>query len=174
VVAGIVSSRAIGQRALVAALTSAVLASVACGEAAPRIRVENAWSRPTIASRTLLPETPGDFEAEAPAPPSSPGVVYATVVNRGRASDRLTRVRATICESVEIHRTTLIDDRMRMAPVEGAIEVPAGGVVEMRPGGYHVMLFGLRRHLREGESFEIEFEFERSGPVIATAEVRAP
>ena len=106
--------------------------------------------------------------------PSGPGVVYASVVNRGGMADRLTGASSPVSESVEIHHTTLIDDRMRMAPVEDGIEIPAHGTVELQPGGYHVMLFGLRRQLREGDRFEIEFEFEQSGRIRVTAEVRAP
>jgi copper(I)-binding protein len=150
------------QRVVFAAMTTCAVALCACGEAVPRLHVERTWARPTIAST-----------ADSGVP-SGPGVVYATVVNRGRASDRLTAARSPVCETVEIHRTTLIDDRMRMAPVEGGIEIPAGGRAEMKPGGLHIMLFGLNRHLREGERFEIAFEFERSGWVSATAEVRAP
>lgn len=143
--------------------TLGLLVLTACGEAVPQIGVRDVWSRPTIAAGR-----------DAPAPPTGPGVVYARLVNRGGAPDRLTAVRSVICDSVEIHRTTLIDDRMRMAPVEGGVEVPAGGAAAMQPGGYHLMLFGLHRHLRAGDRFEIEFEFEHSGRVTATAEVRPP
>jgi copper(I)-binding protein len=146
-----------------AATWLSLVALATCATPEPRIGVENAWSRPTTAAGL------------APRPlPSGPGVVYASVVNRGGAADRLTGASSPVSESVEIHHTTLIDDRMRMAPVEGGIEIPARETVELKPGGYHVMLFGLRRQLREGDRFEIEFEFEQSGRIRVTAEVRAP
>jgi len=147
------------------ALAVVAFAALACGPREPRIEIRDAWARPTIA--------PGAQTVGTPVP-ESPGVVYASIVNHGRAPDRLLGARSDVCASVEIHRTVLEGDRMVMAPVTEGIEVPARGRIELQPGDYHAMLFGLERHLRTGERFEIELEFERSGPVPATVEVRGP
>ena len=151
-----------------------LVALAACAAPEPRIEIEGAWSRPTTAARPGSEDESGTGDAPQAERPSGPGVVYASVTNRGGLADRLTGASSPVCDAVEIHHTTLVDDRMRMAPVEGGIEVPARDVVALEPGGYHVMLFGLRRHLRQGDRFEVGFEFERSGRVVVTAEVRAP
>jgi copper(I)-binding protein len=148
-----------GPPALVAAL--ALVAS--CAPAGPDLAVREAWSRPTIAR-----------EGEARTAPAAPGVAYLTIVNRGRAGDRLLSVRSEVCSHPEIHETRIAGDRASMVHVEEGIEIPPRGRVELRPGGYHLMLIGLARHLREGETFEIVLEFERSGPIAVTADVRRP
>ena len=58
--------------------------------------------------------------------------------------------------------------------VQGGIEVPAGGQVELKPGGYHVMLIGLMRDLSDGEKFPLTLQFEKGGEVTVEAEVRQP
>ena len=63
---------------------------------------------------------------------------------------------------------------MRMQAVQGGIEVPAGGQVELKPGGYHVMLIGLTRDLTDGEKFPLTLQFEKGGEVTVEAEVRQP
>jgi len=63
---------------------------------------------------------------------------------------------------------------MRMAQVEGGIEVPAGGQVELKPGGYHVMLIGLTRDLAVGEKFPVTLEFASGATLQVEAEVRQP
>jgi periplasmic copper chaperone A len=54
-----------------------------------------------------------------------------------------------------------------------SIAIPASGTVVLEPGGFHVMLDGLRRDLVAGETVELELTFERAGPVTVDALVRA-
>jgi copper(I)-binding protein len=53
------------------------------------------------------------------------------------------------------------------------LDVPAGGKVELKPGGYHIMLIDLVRELKVGDKIEITLKFEKAGDVKITAEVRA-
>ena len=41
------------------------------------------------------------------------------------------------------------------------LEIPAGGIVELKPGGPHILLVGLRRQIRKGEAIPITLTFER-------------
>src|SRR5690606_31343763 len=67
-----------------------------------------------------------------------------------------------ISELVEIHETTIevymedgrFQQVMRMQQIPQLV-VPAGGRVELRPGGLHIMLIGLTRDLEEGDSFSL-------------------
>lgn len=63
---------------------------------------------------------------------------------------------------------------MRMRQVEGGIELPAGGQVELKPGGYHVMLIGLTRDLNAGEKFPVTLQFASGATLTVEAEVRQP
>ncbi|MBS1837464.1 MAG: copper chaperone PCu(A)C [Actinobacteria bacterium] len=60
---------------------------------------------------------------------------------------------------------------MTMQPVE-KIPVPADGSVELKPGGLHVMLFGLKKDLAVGMTVPVTLTFEKAGQIQVTAEVR--
>ncbi len=62
---------------------------------------------------------------------------------------------------------------MKMRQVE-AIEVPTNGTVELRPLGYHVMLFDLKAPLKDGERFDLTLEFEKAGATVVSVDVRKP
>lgn len=106
------------------------------------------------------------------------GAGYLTLRNPGTAADRLVSARAGIARTVELH--THINDNgvMRMRPVP-SIEVPAGGEVQLRPGGLHIMLIGLQSPLRQGERVPLTLVFERAGEVqvelaVESAGARGP
>jgi hypothetical protein len=65
------------------------------------------------------------------------------------------------------------DNVMSMSPVE-AIEVPANGQVELKPGGYHVMLVGLKQDLKVGDIVKLTLVFEKAGRIDVEAEVKNP
>ncbi|WP_208026956.1 copper chaperone PCu(A)C [Rhabdothermincola sediminis] len=68
--------------------------------------------------------------------------------------------------------TTMSGGMMQMREVD-AIEVPAGGTVELKPGGYHVMLLELAEPLTEGTMVPLTLRFEGFDPVVVEAEVRS-
>ncbi|MGI9465468.1 MAG: copper chaperone PCu(A)C, partial [Aestuariivirgaceae bacterium] len=47
-----------------------------------------------------------------------------------------------------------------------ALDVPAGGRAMLKPGGHHIMLFGLQAPLAEGDSLELQLTFEKAGTVM--------
>ena len=114
-------------------LPLAILTLAGCDPGTPAIEVGDAWSRPTAAAD----EPPREQGTTAP------GVVYLTIENTGDGDDRLLSVTTPVCEAPELHRSVLVDDRMRMELVEDGIAIPAGGRVTLEPGGLHVMLLGL-------------------------------
>ena len=60
---------------------------------------------------------------------------------------------------------------MVMREVE-AVEIPAGEMVMLMPGGYHVMLIDLVAPLEIGQTFDVVLTFETAGDVTVTVEVR--
>ncbi|WP_129672898.1 copper chaperone PCu(A)C [Candidatus Chloroploca sp. Khr17] len=98
---------------------------------------------------------------------------YMVIKNSGSEPDYLVAAAADIAETIELHNVLMENDVMRMRPVE-KIEVPAGGEVELRPGGFHVMFIDVTRDVKEGESIPVTLTFERAGTVEVNAVVRQP
>lgn len=120
----------------------------------------------------------GDLRIEHPwarATPHGARVAggFVTIANRGSADDRLMSASVEIAEHAEIHAMTMTDGVMTMRPLPGGVVVPAGGEVALQPGGHHLMLVGLKRMLRKGESFAGTLRFEKAGTVEVTFTVDA-
>jgi copper(I)-binding protein len=113
------------------------------------ITVDHVWSRAAAAGRT--------------------GAVYLTVTDTG-APDRLTGVSSPVANKVELHETQNVNGVMQMRPVD-ALPVAPGKPVTLAPGGYHIMMIGLKQPLKEGDTFPVTLTFEHAGPVTATATV---
>jgi copper(I)-binding protein len=98
-------------------------------------------------------------------PPSAPtGAVYFTLTNPGEQPDRLIGVKTSRAEKAELHTHVHEGEIMRMQQIE-SIELPAGGHVEFKPGGSHVMLFKMSKPLVAGERFPLTLIFEHAGEV---------
>ncbi|MEN3275738.1 MAG: periplasmic copper chaperone [Massilia sp.] len=72
---------------------------------------------------------------------------------------RLVEVTSPVTPAVEIHEMAMQGEVMRMRKVEG-VALPAGKIVELRPGSYHVMLFDLKRQMEVGETVPLKLVFE--------------
>jgi periplasmic copper chaperone A len=112
----------------------------------------------------------GDLVISAPmakaTPPKAPvSGGYMTITNNGSQSDRLVSVTTPFAPKAEIHEMTMEGDVMKMRPLAGGLEIPAGGSVELKPGGYHIMFMGLTEPLKEGESRKAVLTFEKAGTV---------
>ena len=115
----------------------------------------------------------GAWVRRAPAMPDteSNAAAYVTIVNGGRATDTLLSATADVATSVEIHETRNMSGMMMMERVP-RIVVPPAARVELKPGGYHLMLIGLKHALGPGQTVTLTLVFERAGPIIARAAVR--
>jgi len=120
----------------------------------------------------------GDLTLVRPWTRATPGAArvgggYLTIRNRGAAPDRLIGGTFEAAGRVEIHEMAVVDGVMRMRTLARGLEIPAGGTVELRPGGYHVMFLDLARPLRQGERLTGTLVFERAGSVPVTFTVEA-
>jgi len=78
---------------------------------------------------------------------------------RSDADARLIGVASPAAEVVEIHEMKMDGDVMRMGAVD-AVELPAGQVVELKPGSFHVMLTGLVEQAKEGDEIPLTLTIE--------------
>jgi copper(I)-binding protein len=92
------------------------------------------------------------------------GAGYMTVKNTGTEADRLVAVETSGAAKAEIHQSINENGVAKMRPV-AAIEVPAGGSVELKSGGYHLMLIGLKEPLAEGMRVPGTLTFEKAGKI---------
>ena len=105
-----------------------------------------------------------------PAAQGQNGVIYLDIKNMGAAEDRLLSVGTPLAERVELHRSTMEDGIHRMEKVD-SIAVPAGGTVELAPGGLHVMLVKLKFMLMAEETIPVTFTFEKAGDITTGVSV---
>ena len=115
------------------------------------IAVENAWARPTIGAGTT-------------------SAAYFTMTDKG-APDRLVSAATPVAAGAELHET--IDDKgvMKMRAVDGLALTP-GKPTRLAPGGYHLMLVGLKQPLKAGESFPLTLRFEHAPEMMVNVAVQ--
>jgi periplasmic copper chaperone A len=114
------------------------------------LNVVGAWSR----------ATPGQ---------SKNGAVFLEI--KSDAADKLLSASGAVADAIEIH--THINDNgiMQMRRVD-AVDI-AEGSTKFVPGGYHIMLLGLKQPLKAGDTFRLSLKFETAGVVDFDIAVRS-
>lgn len=131
---------------LIAAMTFAV------GIAQAQVTVEDAWVRATVPQQKAT----GAF------------------MKLNAATDtRLVSATSPAAPVVEVHEMALQDNVMRMRQVP-AVELPAGKVVELKPGGYHIMLMDLPKQVKAGDTVPLTLVFEGKDGKRESLEVQVP
>lgn len=133
------------------------------------IVVKEPWAR----AASAMMEAGESGEMTEGAMMSANGAAFMMLENTSDAPDKLISVTSDVAQTVEIHKTEMQEGVMRMAPVD-FIEIPAKGKAELKPGGFHIMLIGLKKDLVPGEEIELILNFEQAGHITVKAEVRAP
>lgn len=139
--------------AALALLLSAVSTSAAVAETVRKgeVTIEASWARASIGT-------------------SRPAAAYLTIRNEGSEEEVLAGIKSSVSAMAEVHEMTMTDGIARMGPV-GALEIPAGGEMVLKPGGRHVMLMKLKQPLKEGKKFTLTMIFENVGPVDVSVPV---
>ena len=130
---------------LVAILAAAVASAVA------QVIVSDAWVRGTVAGQQV---TGAFMQLKSPADLALVGAA------------------SPVAKVVEIHEMKMDGGMMKMGAV-GRLPLPAGKTVELKPGGYHLMLMGLARPLKEGDTVPVTLTFEDKAGGKQSVEVRA-
>ena len=86
---------------------------------------------------------------------------------------KLVSAASPVAGVVEIHEMAMEGNTMKMRAVPG-LELPAGKTVELKPGGYHVMLMDLKQPLKNGESVPLTLVVEGRDGRRETLELKAP
>lgn len=135
------------KRLALAATAAAVFSTAALAQ----VSVKDAWVRATVPQQKAT----GAF------------------MQIGAASEsRLVEVRSNVAGIVELHEMAMEGNVMKMRAVPG-IELPAGKPVELKPGGYHVMLMDLKQQLKDGDAVPLTLVVEGKDKKRETIEVKA-
>lgn len=128
----------------------------------PAIRTLDAQSSPVTARDAWVREAPAGRKVTG---------MFLTLENAGAASRSVVSGKASVGDTLELHEMKREGGMMQMSPVR-AIAVPAGGKVELRPGGLHLMLFGLQKPLVPGDTVRVELTLDDGSKVSVSAPVR--
>jgi hypothetical protein len=118
---------------------------------APAVEVQDAWVRATVAQQ------------------KSTGAFMRLTA---KADSRVVAAQSPVAGVVEVHEMAMEKDVMRMRAVP-ALALPAGQTVELKPGGYHVMLMDLKAPVKAGEVVPLTLTLESAGGQRSTLEVKA-
>ena len=108
--------------------------------------------------------------ARASAGAATTGAAYVTLMG-GAKPDRLTGVSTPVAEMAEVHQTINDNGIMKMRSVAG-VPIPAHQTVIFSPGGYHIMLMGLKQPLTAGQSFPLTLTFAHGKPTTVDVKIR--
>jgi len=103
------------------------------------VDVKDAWVRPAV---------PGQSGTGAFMKLSAP------------SGARLVGVQTPVAGVAEVHEMKMEGDMMKMRAVQGGLELPARQTVELKPGGYHLMLMDLKQAVTSGGTVPLTLQFE--------------
>ncbi|ODU61342.1 MAG: hypothetical protein ABT02_01195 [Comamonadaceae bacterium SCN 68-20] len=127
-------------------------AMAAAGAAQAQVTVKDAWVRATVAQQKAT----GAF------------------MRLESAQDtKLVGASSPLTATVEVHEMLMQDNVMKMREVP-AVEVPAGKPVDLKPGGYHIMLLNLQQQVKAGDNIPLALVFEDKDGQRTTVNVQAP
>lgn len=134
----------------VKSFAAGIALAVVAVSAQAQVAVKDAWVRGTV---------PGQKATGA----------FMQLTSTSDAS--LVAVSSPVAKIVEIHTMTMENGVMKMRAVE-SIALPAGGAVDLKPGGYHVMLMDVRA-LKDGETVPLKLTFADKSGKRTTQDVNA-
>ena len=138
-------------------LLSVMIAGLVTGcapAATAEITLDAAWGRPSLDMPTA-------------------GGMYLMINNKGTAADKLLSGSSPACGSIEVHEMVMKSDgTMGMNLVEKPLEIAAGGQIELKPGGLHIMCIMKNDKFAPGNKIDMTLKFEKAGEKTVSVEIR--
>jgi copper(I)-binding protein len=94
---------------------------------------------------------------------------FMKIENKGNTADQLLSASSPAAGEVQLHEMSMEGNVMKMRQVKD-IAVPAGGSVELKPGGYHLMFMNLKGPFAAGQTVPVKLKFAKAGEL----EVKLP
>lgn len=134
-----------------AALVSALASAPAWAQTAA-VKVEGAWARASVQGQKAT------------------GAFMRLTAQDGA---RLVRVESPAAGLAEVHEMKMEGDIMKMRALP-ALDLPAGKTVELKPGGYHVMLLDLKAPLAKDSAVPLTLVFQDAKGAESKLELSVP
>jgi periplasmic copper chaperone A len=129
-------------------LTTSAIAATQLGQ----LKIDKCWARPGNSGKNTA--------------------AYMIIENEKLQQDKLVKAECSVANTVELHNHIHEDGIMKMRPVN-TVEIKEK-TTEMKPGGLHVMLMGLKQDLKENDQITIKLTFEKAGSVELPFTVKTP
>jgi len=118
----------------------------------------------------------GDIEVHEPwaraALQGENSAVYLMLHNHSNQADELIGVSSEVAEAVEVHLSQMgANGEMQMSP-QTSVPLAAGEEVMFQPGGYHIMLVGIKQDLKVGEHFRVVLHFKTHADITVDVAVQ--
>ena len=91
-----------------------------------------------------------------------------------KEGSKLVSASTPVAGVAEVHEMKMDGDIMRMRAVAGGLDLPAGKAVELKPGGYHVMLMDLKAALPKDTTVPLTLVFKDAKGVESKIELKVP
>jgi hypothetical protein len=85
---------------------------------------------------------------------------------------KLVGVSSPVAGVAEVHEMKMDKDVMKMAALPNGLDLPAGKAVELKPGGYHVMLMDLKAPLAKDSTIPLTLTVQDAKGVKSTVELK--
>ncbi len=132
----------------------AFIAALACGTLyAQTVDVKDAWARTSVQGQKAT------------------GAFMKITAKDGA---KLVSASSPAAGVTEVHEMTMDGDIMKMRAVAGGLNLPAGKTVELKPGGYHVMLMDLKAALPKDSTVPLTLVFKDAKGVESKVELKVP
>jgi periplasmic copper chaperone A len=112
----------------------------------------------------------GAFARASAVSTATSGVVYMILSNQGTTPDKLISITTPAAGMAMLHESKDEGGVSTMMDMSG-LDIPAGGVIEMKPGGIHIMLMGLTAPLKKGDTLKLTLNFQHAGKVDVDAKI---
>lgn len=118
------------------------------------LKIDHPWAKPT----------PGQSKVAA---------VFMDLVNSSDNPDVLVAAASDVAQRIEIHESTIVDNVAKMREITDGLMVPANNTIKLAPMGLHLMVFGLKKPLKDGDAFDLDLTFRDRGVVPVVVKVEA-
>ena len=133
-------------------LAMAAVMLIGCSKQAPEINITDNWVRATAEGQEV-------------------GAAYMTITSV--TDNSLIKVESSVTDSVEIHSMSMENGVMKMRMLD-QLALKANTPNKLTPGGFHLMLFDLRKPLKAGESVSFTLHFKNQAGKDSLVTVSSP